>query len=130
MPDVEPYDAAVIGGAVCMGRWTKLASSFVHHHQAQLLRVPRSGCSAVGPWGPSPTLEAAELAELRTLLNVRGDAGFDGTIDAEKPSLSERLMMKAVRAPYGDHRRWDRIDEWAASIAASLDASATQLRIQ
>ncbi|MFZ0180201.1 MAG: hypothetical protein WAL84_10085 [Candidatus Dormiibacterota bacterium] len=78
--------------------------------------------------GPKSLPEAAELAEFRTLLNVRGDATFDGYLDAQKLSLSERMMVKAVRAPYGDYRKWDRIDEWADSIAFSLGASATQQR--
>jgi menaquinone-dependent protoporphyrinogen oxidase len=129
VPDVECYDAAIIGSAVYMGRWMKEATSFVRHHQAQLLRVPLWLFSS-GPVGAKPLPEAAELAELRTLRNARGDASFDGALDAEQLSLSERVMVKAVRAPYGDYRRWDRIDEWAESIATSLDASAMQLRVQ
>lgn len=129
VPAVEYYDAAVIGSAVYMGRWMKEATSFVRLHQAQLVRVPLWLFSS-GPVGPKPLPEAAELAELRTLLNARGDASFDGALDAEQLSLSERVMVKAVRAPYGDYRSWERIDDWAASIATSLDASAMQLRVQ
>jgi menaquinone-dependent protoporphyrinogen oxidase len=69
--------------------------------------------------------EAAELAEFRSLLNVRSDATFDGSLDAQKLSLSERMMVKAVRAPYGDFRQWDRVDEWAGTIAIALDGAAT-----
>jgi menaquinone-dependent protoporphyrinogen oxidase len=129
VPDVQRYDAAVIGSAVYMGRWMKAATLFVRRHQAQLVRVPLWFFSS-GPAGPKPLPEAADLAELRTLLNVKGDATFDGALDAQKLSLSERMMVKAVRAPYGDYREWDRIDEWAGSIATSLGASATQLRVQ
>ena len=39
-------------------------------------------------------------------------------------------MVKAVHAPYGDFREWDRIDEWAGSIAASLDATGAQELVQ
>lgn len=39
-------------------------------------------------------------------------------------------MVKAVRAPYGDYRKWDRIDEWAGAIANSLAASATEQHVQ
>jgi menaquinone-dependent protoporphyrinogen oxidase len=83
-----------------------------------------------GPVGPKSLPEAAELAEFRTLLNVRDDVTFDGAIDAQKLSFSERLMVKAVRAPYGDYRKWDRIDGWAGSIATCLGATATQQRVQ
>jgi len=129
VPDLENYDAAIIGSAVYMGRWMKEAASFVRQRQAQLVRVPLWLFSS-GPVGPKSLPEAAELAEFRTLLDVRDDVTFDGAIDAQKLSFSERLMVKAVRAPYGDYRKWDRIDEWAGSIATGLGATATQQRVQ
>jgi hypothetical protein len=33
------------------------------------------------------------------------------------------MMVKALRAPEGDHRNWDAIRSWARSIASELDAS-------
>jgi menaquinone-dependent protoporphyrinogen oxidase len=91
----------------------------------------RCDAAIVGsPVGPKSLPEAAELAEFRSLLNVRGDATFDGTLDAQNLSLSERMMVKAVRAPYGDYRNWERIDEWAGSIAVALGASAGKPRVQ
>jgi hypothetical protein len=77
--------------------------------------------------GPKSLPEAADLAEFRALLSARDVATFDGALDAEKLSLSERLLVKAVRAPYGDYRKWNRIDEWADSIATSLGATVMQL---
>jgi menaquinone-dependent protoporphyrinogen oxidase len=79
-----------------------------------------------GPVGPQVLPEAADLQEFRTLLNSKGDATFDGALDAQRLSLPERVMVKAVRAPYGDYRKWERVDEWAGSIAASLGAAAAQ----
>jgi menaquinone-dependent protoporphyrinogen oxidase len=124
--DLQHYDAAIIGSAVYMGRWMKEASSFVRQHQAELVRAPLWLFSS-GPVGPKSLPEAADLAEFRALLNARDVATFDGALDAEKLSLSERLMVKAVRAPYGDYRKWNRIDEWADSIATSLGATVMQL---
>ncbi|MFZ0129518.1 MAG: flavodoxin domain-containing protein [Candidatus Dormiibacterota bacterium] len=108
--DLQHYDAAIIGSAVYMGRWMKEATSFVRQRQAQLVRIPLWLFSS-GPVGPKSLPEAADLADFRTLLNVRDDVTFDGAIDAQKLSLSERLMVKAVRAPHDDYRKWDRIDE-------------------
>jgi len=79
-----------------------------------------------GPVGPKPLPEAADIAEFRKVLNVSGDATFDGALDARKLSLSERMMVKAVRAPYGDYRRWDEVDTWARSIATSLDSALSE----
>jgi len=129
VPEPLRCDAAVVGSAVNMGRWMKEATSFVREHQAELVQVPLWLFSS-GPVGPKSLPEAAELAEFRTLLTVSGDAMFDGTLDAQKLSLSERMIVKAVRAPYGDYRNWDRIDEWAGSIAAALGASAGTPRVQ
>ncbi|MGA7989600.1 MAG: flavodoxin domain-containing protein [Candidatus Dormiibacterota bacterium] len=127
--ELQEYDAAVIGSAVYMGRWMKEATSFVRRHQTELTRIPVWLFSS-GPVGPKPMPEAADLAELRTLLSVQGDVTFDGALDTQKLSLPERMMVKAVRAPYGDYRAWDRIDEWTCSIAASLELHATPVRAQ
>jgi len=129
VPQSVRYDAAVIGSAVYMGRWMKEATSFVRQRQAELAQMPLWLFSS-GPVGPKSLPEAAELLEFRSLLNVRGDATFDGSLDAQKLSLSERMIVKAVRAPYGDFRKWDRIDEWAGSIAVTLAASATEPRVE
>jgi menaquinone-dependent protoporphyrinogen oxidase len=126
----DPLDcnAAIVGSAVYMGRWMKEATSFVRHHQAELARVPLWLFSS-GPVGPKSLPEAADIAEFRKVLNVRAHATFDGALDAQKVSLSERMIVKAVRAPYGDYRKWEEIDGWAASIAASLGSPVTQERV-
>lgn len=126
--DSVECSAAVVGSAVYMGRWMKEATLFVRQHQAQLARVPLWLFSS-GPVGPKSLPEAADIAEFRKLLNVRGHATFDGALDAQKLSLSERMMVKAVRAPYGDYRKWEEIDAWAAAIAASLGSPITQERV-
>jgi menaquinone-dependent protoporphyrinogen oxidase len=129
VPQPLRYDATVVGSAVYMGRWMKEATSFVRQHEAELAQMPLWLFSS-GPVGPKSLPEAAELAEFRSLRNVSSDATFDGSLDAQKLSLSERMMVKAVRAPYGDYRQWDRIDEWAGTIAVTLGASATKPRVE
>jgi hypothetical protein len=79
-----------------------------------------------GPVGPKPLPEAADIAEFRKVLNVAGHATFDGALDAQKLSLSERMMVKTVRAPYGDYRKWDEVDTWAGSIATSLRSAISE----
>jgi menaquinone-dependent protoporphyrinogen oxidase len=126
----DPMDcnAAIVGSAVYMGRWMKDATSFIRRHQAELMQTPLWLFSS-GPVGPKSLPEAADIAEFRKLLNVKGHATFDGALDAQKLSLSERMMVKAVRAPYGDYRKWEEIDAWAGSVAASLGSPMTQERV-
>jgi menaquinone-dependent protoporphyrinogen oxidase len=123
--DLKDYRAAIVGSAVYMGRWMKAATSFVRQHEVELAGLPTWLFSS-GPVGPKPLPEAADIAEFRKVLNVRGDAMFDGALDAQKLSLSERLIVKAVRAPYGDYRKWDEVDMWARSIATSLRSTRSE----
>lgn len=123
--DLKDYHAAIVGSAVYMGRWMKEATSFVRQHQVELAAMSLWLFSS-GPVGPKPLPEAADIAEFRKVLNVSGDATFDGALDARKLSLSERMMVKAVRAPYGDSRKWDEVDTWARSIATSLGSALSE----
>ncbi len=45
---------------------------------------------------------------------------FFGALDREKLSFSERMIVKAVKAPDGDFRDWDAINGWADEIADEL----------
>jgi hypothetical protein len=45
---------------------------------------------------------------------------FSGKIDKSKLGFAERAIIVAVRAPEGDFRRWDEIETWSRSIAATL----------
>jgi menaquinone-dependent protoporphyrinogen oxidase len=123
--DLKDYHAAIVGSAVYMGRWMKEATSFVRQHQVEFAALPFWLFSS-GPVGPKPLPDAADIAEFRKVLNVRGDATFDGALDGQKLSLLERVLVKAVRAPYGDYRKWDAVDVWARSIAASLRSTRSE----
>jgi menaquinone-dependent protoporphyrinogen oxidase len=123
--DLEDYHTAILGSAVYMGRWMKEATSFVRRHQVELAAMSLWLFSS-GPVGPKPLPEAADIAEFRKVLNVAGHATFDGALDAQKLSLSERMMVKTVRAPYGDYRKWDEVDTWAGSIATSLRSAISE----
>jgi menaquinone-dependent protoporphyrinogen oxidase len=123
--NLKDYHAAIVGSAMYMGRWMKEATSFVRQHQVELAAMPLWLFSS-GPVGPKALPEASDLAGFRKVLEVRGDATFDGALDAQKLSLSERMMVKAVRAPYGDYRNWDEVDAWARSVATSLGSPVPQ----
>ena len=47
---------------------------------------------------------------------------FERTSDSFGPSLAERALTKALRAPEGDFRDWDAIEAWANLVADSFTA--------
>ena len=118
---VDPIDAdsVIVGSAVYMGRWLKEAAQFVRLHQSELAARPLWLFSS-GPVGPKELPVAEEIAEFRKLLEIRDHRTFAGAIDAKKVSLAERLMVKAVKAPYGDDRNWNDIELWAKTISAKV----------
>jgi menaquinone-dependent protoporphyrinogen oxidase len=63
---------------------------------------------------------AVDIAALRQLLEIRGHRTFAGALDAKELSLAERMMVRAVKAQYGDDRSWEDIDTWAREIADAL----------
>ena len=133
--DVEPYDAAVLGGAAYMFHWLKPAVTFARRHRKELAARPVWLFSS-GPLGTDlvdkdgknvlETTRPKEFDELTKLLHPRGEQVFFGAYDpdASPAGLGERLVqhMPAARAalPAGDFRDWPAIDAWAAQIAAEL----------
>lgn len=120
---VVGYDAAVIGSAIYAGSWMKEAREFVAQNQSALLQMPVWLFSS-GPLGaedPQPQADPTQLPELLAQTNARGHRIFVGSLQKEDLNFGEKLIVKAVKAPYGDFRDWDAIRAWARThIAASL----------
>jgi menaquinone-dependent protoporphyrinogen oxidase len=117
--DVEPYEGIVVGSAIYYGRWMQAATDFVQRNRAALAERPVWLFSS-GPLGVQPGEEPAQVGELREVLRLRGHRVFCGSLDRGRLGFAERLVVRAVRAPYGDFRRWDEIDAWAETIASQL----------
>ncbi len=129
-PDVEGYDAVVIGSAVYMEHWMKEAAEFVRRNRTVLAERPvwlfSSGPLRLEP-GTSPDdpeLEPKEIGEFRETIHPRGHRVFSGALDPDRLGLQHRLIRKlpAGRAllPEGDLRNWDEIEAWAGGIARAL----------
>lgn len=131
--DLTGYDAFVIGASAYYGHWLKPATEFIRAHKALLADRPVWLFSS-GPLG-TETIDAQghdlqeaalpkEFAELREMIQSRGDRVFFGALDPEGLTLPERTVrrMPAGRAllPEGDFRDWQDIDAWAGSIAREL----------
>ena len=123
--DVSTSSAAVIGSAVYMGKWLPDALKLIDRHALLLTSLPVWLFSS-GPLGdpPVPKGGAVDASAIIERINARGHEVFAGKLDNAKLGLTEKLMVRAVRAPEGDFRDWDTIRSWARTIANDLSASA------
>ena len=118
---VHPYDAVILGSAVYAGHWLEPAKEFVVRHHQELADLPVFLFSS-GPLGdpPKPAREPEEARAIESSTGAMDQRVFAGRLTQSQLSLPERLIVKAVRAPYGDFRPWDDIMDWAIEIARYL----------
>ncbi|HEX2754952.1 MAG TPA: flavodoxin domain-containing protein [Candidatus Limnocylindrales bacterium] len=118
---VTPYEAVIIGSGVYAGNWLAPARDLIARCAMQLRERPVWLFSS-GPMGdpPVPAGEPAGVAALKELIGPRGHRVFPGRLASGDLGFGEKLIVKAVRAPFGDYRDWPAIDAWAVEIAATL----------
>jgi menaquinone-dependent protoporphyrinogen oxidase len=122
--DLSPYRAVVLGSPIRMGRWLPEAFVFLKAHQAELSRVPVAyfvTCVTL----TSNTVENrrtvdAYLDPARAILRPASVGLFAGALDGSKVSFLDRLMIKAIKTPEGDFRKWDEIHLWGESLQTIL----------
>ena len=118
---VAPYDAVMVGSAVYMGRWMGPARDLVNR-SADALRTRPVWLFSSGPMGRDivEPADAAEGLKHLELVGGREHRVFAGRADRNEFGFAERAIVRMVKSPYGDHRDWSAIREWAASIAMEL----------
>lgn len=121
--EVTPYTAVIVGSAVYGGSWLAPAREFVERFAIELRERPVWVFSS-GPIGdpPKPIGDPAGVAPLVRLIGARGHGIFAGRLVDAELGIAEKLMTRAVRAPYGDFRNWRAVDAWAGEIIRALDA--------
>ncbi len=121
-PRVEDYEAVLIGSAVRSGSWLPEAVGFVVEHQLTLKCLPEALFTVhmhnTGNDPQSVANRRVYLSAVRPLIHPVGEVFFSGVIDPAKLSLLDRLMVRAVKAPVGDFREWDKIRGWAQKVLA------------
>ncbi len=120
---LEGYDGVVLGSAVYVGKWMSEAKDFVALHADELRRRPVWLFSS-GPLGVTPksTEDPVDLPEMMAATGAREHRLLVGALDRNKLGMGERIIVRAVHAPYGDFRDPATIREWARHIAQSLAA--------
>jgi menaquinone-dependent protoporphyrinogen oxidase len=120
MQDVDsvmPYEAFVLGSAVYMGSWLRVARNFVDEHRDVIVRRPTWLFSS-GPIGAQPA--EFDISAIAEKTRARDHHLFGGRLDRETLGIVERAVTRAVHAPSGDYREWDAAAAWATAIARSL----------
>ena len=123
--DVTPYDVVVIGSAVYAGRWMRAAKDLVQRHSAAL-RWRDVWLFSSGPLGnpPVPAEEPADAVAALSASGARGHVLLAGALDPDELRLAERLVVRAVKAPYGDFRDWTAVDRWVEEIVGAASVKA------
>jgi menaquinone-dependent protoporphyrinogen oxidase len=66
---------------------------------------------------PVPAGDAADVPSLVERVGAREHRTFAGELQEGALGFKERLIVRMVKAPYGDFRDWNAIDAWADTIA-------------
>ena len=124
---LDAYDAVILGSAVYAGHWLEPAKNFVVRHQQELADRPVFLFSS-GPLGdpPNPAQEPEDALSAEASTGAMDQRVFAGRLTQSHLSWPERLIVTAVRAPYGDFRPWDDISDWAIEIARYLRAESME----
>jgi menaquinone-dependent protoporphyrinogen oxidase len=119
--DMSGYDAAVIGSAVYLGRWTAAARMFVEHNAAELRTRPVWLFSS-GPVSgvPGATADASEGQSLAELVGARTHRVFPGRLRVADLGFTERVAARAAHAEDSDSREWFDVAQWAVDVADDL----------
>jgi menaquinone-dependent protoporphyrinogen oxidase len=125
-PDPAGYDAVIVGSGVRAGNWHGTAKEWVKGH-AEVLKGKPVAFFSVGMSMTDPSKSAEVIAYTDPLIAETGvkpvDVGpFAGWFEPKRFSFLERTIMKAMKAPEGDHRDLQAVATWASAVAPKLGA--------
>jgi menaquinone-dependent protoporphyrinogen oxidase len=128
--DLSPYSAVVAGSAIQASAWLPEAVDFVRVNQRELSQKPFATflvCMTLAmPNGEKYRPFTADFIKpIRSMVKPVSEAQFAGALDIKKiPLLSDRIKF-AISVllgvwKKGDHRDWNAINTWAASLNSKL----------
>ncbi|HEY5934861.1 MAG TPA: flavodoxin domain-containing protein [Kofleriaceae bacterium] len=121
MPEVTPYDAVIVGGALYMMRWHRAARRFVKRSAVALAQRPVWMFSS-GPFDDSAPQQkpVRGVAKLMAEVGARGHVTFGGRLARDARGF---VASKMAEKQAGDWRDPEKIRSWATSVAGSILAS-------
>lgn len=120
-PAPVDFDAVILGSAIYMGAWMADMKSYIDANEASI-RARATWIFSSGPLGEPllPREEPPVGLKMKLRLGARDHIVFAGKLTKDGLSFAERAIVKMVHAEEGDYRDWEKVDQWASSIAASL----------
>jgi menaquinone-dependent protoporphyrinogen oxidase len=128
--DLTPYRAVVAGSAIHGSKWLPEAMQFMEKHRTVLAQKPFAAFLVCITLGMSSADKyragvAAWLEPVRALVKPISEGFFAGSLDFNKVPLTFNTLLLRVAVafgalPKGDHRDWNAIHAWAASLSRSL----------
>jgi len=119
-PNLQDYQAAILGSAIRMGSWLPEAVRYIEDNQQALRAMPVALFTVhmlnSGEDETSQTNRLAYLDKVRPFLNQPEEVYFEGVMDFSRLSLADRLISKMVKAVEADKRDWGKIRNWVPEI--------------
>ena len=129
--DLSPYSAVVAGSAIQASAWLPEALDFISTNQHAISQKPFATflvCMTLAmkngeKYRPFVT---DFINPVRSMVKPVSEAQFAGTLDLKKiPSLGDRIKFGISILlgvwKQGDHRDWNAINSWAASLNSRLN---------
>ena len=124
--DAAPYDAVVLGSSIRAGKLMPEVLKFLDKNKAKLEAKPFAAfvvCLAMKDGDEKGRATAGPyLDPVRERVKPLSEGLFAGAYDPEKLGFAVRQVMKMIKAPPGDFRKWDDIEAWTASLVPLLGA--------
>ncbi|MGJ3237192.1 MAG: flavodoxin domain-containing protein [Anaerolineae bacterium] len=124
--DLDAFDVVIVGSAIYYGQWRKDAVNFLRDHQNDL-REKAVWLFSSGPTGEGDPVDLSQgvrypeqLQDLIDSINPQSIALFHGELNLNQINRLERFIINRIKAPTGDFRNWEMVEEWAQSIVKSL----------
>jgi len=122
--DLTPYRAVILGSPIYMGKWLPEAQVFVERHQKRLRDMPVA-YFAVGLTVMSGTPDAimraeASMGQVRMLVNPIDIGIFRGRLESSRLSVTDRAIIKLIRAEAGDFRDLEAVRAWARTLHSKV----------
>lgn len=122
--DVRPYHAFILGSSVRAGSWLPEMIEFMKDNLSHLQNMPVAFftvCLTLADDTPQNRETVRKyLDPVRQLVNPVIEGYFAGKMDFSRLSLPVRMLVKAMKAPQGDFRDWDKIRQWALEAKPHL----------
>jgi menaquinone-dependent protoporphyrinogen oxidase len=126
-PELDGYDAVVVGSAVHNTALMPVADRFLRDHVDALHLIPvwlfsmGIGPSLRGPIGGRlRTIIPPKIAEVCELVGPREYHAFAGVVPRSAFPLISRIILRLCGGRYGDLRDWQAINAWSTDIARYL----------